>query len=79
MHPSGLRLTARSCLSEGSLHSTWKIGDGLAKSAQIGRIDEAGRVKLTLREDPQGGVNLISFKLASLRGRAFAEEIVANQ
>jgi hypothetical protein len=37
----------RSCLTKAPLYSAWKIGGGLVKNAQIGRLDEAGRVKLT--------------------------------
>jgi hypothetical protein len=53
---------ARLCLAEGLLHTAEKIDDGLVKSAQTGKIDEAGRVKLTLREGPQEGANHIPFQ-----------------
>jgi len=33
---------ARLCPAEGSLHTAWNIGDGLVKSAQIGRIEATG-------------------------------------
>jgi hypothetical protein len=59
MHSSGFRLGRGYALAEGSLHTAGRIDDGLVKSAQMGKIDEAGRVKLTLREGPQERANQI--------------------